>query len=248
MHFFTKSLLFIFLSLQLFSCKSRQEPQQAYQSETLKVTPLTANTYVHVSWLQTEQWGAVPCNGLVFVHKNEAIVFDTPANLEASRELVKWIREDLGVWPKSVVVNHFHVDCLAGLKAFSEVYSTAFGNRMTLELAKQDSTFEEGFFVFEGKQELKLGSKKIINQYLGEAHTSDNIVSYIPSEKVLFGGCMVKSLKAGKGNLEDANVEAWPQTIRKVKETFPKAEWVIPGHGKPGGQDLLDRTIEIFEE
>jgi len=245
-----KALFLLILPFLLLNCKSRKavSTEDAYKSETLRLIPLTANTYVHVSYLQTEQWGKVGCNGLVYVHKNEAIVFDTPATLEASKELVKVLREDMGIWPKAIVVNHFHVDCLAGLSAFSNVYSSAYANQHTLELAKQDSTFNDGLFVFENEQVLKLGSKKVINFFPGEAHTPDNIVSYIPSEKVLFGGCMVKSMKAGKGNLGDANVEAWPNSIRTVQQTFPNARWIVPGHGKAGGRELLDRTIEIFEE
>ena len=59
---------------------------------------------------------------------------------------------------------------------------------------------------------------------------------------------MIKELGAGNGNLEDANVDEWSATVRKAKSAYPEAQIVIPGHGKIGGTDLLDYTIEMFAE
>ncbi|MDP4204044.1 MAG: CfiA family subclass B1 metallo-beta-lactamase, partial [Bacteroidota bacterium] len=73
-----------------------------------------------------------------------------------------------------------------------------------------------------------------------------NIVVWIPSEKILFAGCMVKEMKANtKGNLSDADVKAWPSTIKKVMAKFPSARIVIPGHGEAGGFELLQHTLEV---
>ncbi len=94
--------------------------------------------------------------------------------------------------------------------------------------------------------ELTVGSKKVITEYLGEGHTKDNVVGYFPAEKVLFGGCLIKAVGAGKGNLEDANTKAWSETVRQVQSKYHEAEIVIPGHGKYGGQELLTYTIEMF--
>ncbi len=72
--------------------------------------------------------------------------------------------------------------------------------------------------------------------------------TYIPGEKVLFGGCLIKEVGAGKGNLGDANTEEWPDTVRKIKQAYPEVKYVVPGHGKVGGLELLDYTIGRFEE
>ena len=72
-------------------------------------------------------------------------------------------------------------------------------------------------------------------------------MTYLPSEKILFGGCLVKAESAGKGNLEDADVSAWSQTATKVYEAFPNAEIVVPGHGDAGGRGLLLHTSEMFQ-
>ena len=72
-------------------------------------------------------------------------------------------------------------------------------------------------------------------------------MAYFPEDNVLFGGCLIKSVGAGKGYLGDANTIAWPGTVHKIKLKYPKTEIVIPGHGKWGGTELLDYTIELFK-
>ncbi|KAA3623203.1 MAG: subclass B1 metallo-beta-lactamase, partial [Bacteroidetes bacterium] len=99
---------------------------------------------------------------------------------------------------------------------------------------------------FEESLELTVGKMKLINAYCGGGHTHDNIVCYVPDDEVLFGGCLIKAVGAGKGFLGDADVENWSKTVSKVKEQFGEAKIVIPGHGKCGGTELLDYTIEKF--
>ena len=71
---------------------------------------------------------------------------------------------------------------------------------------------------FSGQWDITVGGQKIESRFLGEAHTKDNIVTWIPSEHILFGGCQVKSLGSAKGNLADANVDAWSETTRRIKQ------------------------------
>lgn len=83
-------------------------------------------------------------------------------------------------------------------------------------------------------------------KFFGEGHTSDNAVGYVPSEQVLFGGCLVKALKSNKGYIGDANLAEWSKTIRKVKGAVPDVKVVVPGHGAAGDHKLLDYTEEMF--
>jgi len=71
-------------------------------------------------------------------------------------------------------------------------------------------------------------------------------VVWIPAKKVLFGGCLVKALNAKNlGNTTEADLTAYPKTLKKVKETYPDAKTVIPGHGQPGSLELIDHTINL---
>lgn len=72
---------------------------------------------------------------------------------------------------------------------------------------------------------------------------------WIPSEKILFGGCMVKDIYSkGLGNLSDAQPEEWAKTIQKAIGKFPEAKIVIPGHGGIGGKELLQHTKELLQQ
>lgn len=229
------------------SCKNEKEKTIVYQSETLLIEQITPTVFKHKSYLQTQSFGKVGCNGMIYITNNEALVFDTPTDDEVSNELILWITKKQNASVNGVVVNHFHEDCLGGLKAFHNKNIPSYATDKTILLATKDSVIipTNGF---ETTLELQLGTHKVITQYFGEAHTVDNTVSYVKDEKVLFGGCMIKSLKAGKGNLADANINEWANTVTKVKNTFPKIETVIPGHGKIGDTTLLDYTINMFKE
>jgi metallo-beta-lactamase class B len=51
---------------------------------------------------------------------------------------------------------------------------------------------------------------------------------------------------ASKGYLGDADTLMWSVTIAKLKAKYPQLKVVIPGHGKPGGVELLDYTEQLF--
>ncbi|CAM4399829.1 subclass B1 metallo-beta-lactamase [Zobellia roscoffensis] len=241
---YKSSFLILFFIAILLGCKS-QNPNITYSSETLKIIPVSQNSFIHISYLQTEDYGKVACNGLIYMNEGEAIVFDTPIDIETSNELIEWVTKTKEHKIKAVVVNHFHDDCLGGVEAFHQLNIPSYANNQTIELAKKEGNAIPKIS-FEHKNELMLGKQKIINRHFGEAHTKDNIVSYIPSEHLLFGGCAVKSFNATKGYLGDANIDEWSITINKIKTAYPDLKIVIPGHGDYGGDELLDYTISLF--
>ena len=218
-----------------------------YQTESLKIIRLSPQTFVHVSYLNVPDYGRVPCNGLVFVDGQEAVVVDTPTNDSASVELIRWVEGPLASEVRAVVVTHFHDDCLAGLAAFHSRAVPSYATYATVELARKNDNAlpSQGF---DSLLEITVGNKKVVNQFFGEGHTTDNIVSYLPSEEVLFGGCLIKEVGAGKGNLADANLSAWANTVRRIKQTYPNVKYVVPGHGTAGGMELLDYTAKMFSE
>lgn len=237
--------ILILLTVGLSTCKSPLAIQ-GYQSDHLKTEQLTPHTYQHISYLATEEFGKVACNGLVVVDRGEALVFDTPTKDADAGELIDWIETTLKCKVVGIVVTHFHEDCLGGLKEFHRRNIPSYASSKTIALAKSEGE-EVPQTGFDSYLEIEVGSKKVINEFPGEGHTSGNIVCYFPSEKVLFGGCLIKCVGAGKGYLGDANVDEWSNTVRLVKARFGKVRVVVPGHGKPGDGALLDYTIKLFE-
>lgn len=217
---------------------------KSVNEELVKIEEIKPNVYLHISYLQTQTWGKVGCNGMIYVQNNKAIIFDTPTD-DASAEVLYESLKKQKIKVVGVVVNHFHNDCLGGLKFFHQKGIKSYSSELTQTFTKKD-TLEVPKIGFVKEQKIKLGKKTITNVYLGAAHTRDNIVSYLDDEKVMFGGCMVKEINAGKGFLGDADVTTWSSTIEKVKARFPNVTTIIPGHGAYGGQALFDYTIKMF--
>jgi len=226
------------------SCNA-QKAKYLYESERLKIEQLTENTYLHLTYLKTQDFGNVACNGMIVIDKGEALIFDTPANDADSQNLINWTESVLKSKVIGIVATHHHIDCLGGLKEFHKREIPSYANNKTIELAKVTNRIlpQNGF---DDQLELKVGDKKVMNEFMGEGHTKDNIISYFSNENVLFGGCLIKSVGASKGNLENANVDEWSKTVERIRTTFGDVEIIIPGHGKSGGQELLDYTIELF--
>ena len=243
--------LLLALSLVLVECTAPKEapfvPMEVHHSDRLIVEQVSPNAFVHTSYKQTEDFGNVPCNGLVVRNGNETIVFDTPTNDTGATELIRWITDSLHCTINAVVPTHFHDDCLGGLKAFHANKVPSYANVKTIELAQGNGmTVPQNQFVDD--QELKVGDEKVTVRFYGEGHTKDNVVGYFPSEHVLFGGCLIKEVEASKGYLGDANVAAWSTTVKAVKKAYPDVRMVVPGHGAWGDGKLLDYTIALFKE
>lgn len=218
-----------------------------YNSESLKVIRLTENIYQHISYLKTKDFGFVPCNGMIYSNRKESVVFDTPIDNSSTTELLEFISNKLESNINAVIPTHFHVDCIGGLDEVLKRGINVLANKKTIDLIDNGNIEKSFINSFENEISIKIGGETVTAQYFGEGHTSDNIIGYIPSENTLFGGCLIKALGAGKGNLEDANTKEWPNTVAKLKKTYPNVEFVIPGHGEYGTSALLNYTIEMFD-
>lgn len=250
MKFIIKTLLLFVISLTIINCSSQKVeafiPKEIYKSNDLIVTQIAENSFLHTSFLQTNDFGNVPCNGLIVRNSNKAIIFDTPTNDKSAEELINWIKETLKCKIIAIIPTHFHDDCLGGLKAFHKNEIPSYAYFKTIELAKENNLVvpENGF---KDSLILKVGDEKITAKFFGEGHTIDNIVGYFPSENVMFGGCLIKEIDASKGYLGDANVADWSDTVEKVKKEYPDVKIVVPGHGEYGDKKLLDYTINLFK-
>lgn len=235
------------LSLTIQAQKSNDfKPKVVFKSSVLMITQVSENSFVHTSYKQTDDFGKVPCNGLIVKDNDETIVFDTPTNDKSSEKLIEWLTVKKHLKINAIIPTHFHDDCLGGLNAFHKHHIPSYAFLKTIEFAQQNNLpVPQNSFV--DSTILKVGSENVVVQFFGEGHSRDNVVGYFPKEKILFGGCLIKELNASKGYLGDANVNAWSNTVEKVKSEFTDVMIVVPGHGKYGNSKLLDYTINLFK-
>ncbi|WAC11522.1 subclass B1 metallo-beta-lactamase [Dyadobacter pollutisoli] len=225
---------------------SAQDPDKGLETNNLIIEKVKSHVFRHVSYFKSETYGRVPCNGMIVFDKGEAIIFDTPVDDSTSAAVIDWVENTLKCKVKAVIATHFHEDCVAGLNAFHKRGILSYATNKTIASAA-NAKFPVPQKGFNDLLELKVGERKVIAEFNGEGHTRDNVIGYFPSEKAMFGGCLIKELNATKGNLADANVNAWTATVSKIKSKYPDTQVVIPGHGKIGNTSLLDYTIALFE-
>jgi len=217
-------------------------------SDDLEIIKLSDNAYVHISYLQTESWGKVGANGLLFVKDGEALMVDSPWNNDQTEELYNWVKDSLGAIVTTFIPTHWHEDCMGGLGYLQTRNVDSYTNQMTIDIAKEKNlpVSQHGFT---DSLSLDFQNTSVECYYLGGGHSTDNIVVYLPSENILFGGCCVKDMNSNSlGNLADADVEAWPGTMEKMINKFTKVKIVIPGHGTIGGIELMQHTLQLLNK
>jgi glyoxylase-like metal-dependent hydrolase (beta-lactamase superfamily II) len=211
-----------------------------------------------------------PSNSLVTVFDNGEVLFiDTPYTPEATSQLISFVHSKIKNAKITAVNTHFHIDRLGGNKAFIDNGIPVYGSSLTVRMidergkssiqatlgwikdpeirayhekfafVKPDHVFNER----EGKK-LTFGKETAEIVFHGGGHSFDNCVLYLPSKKIIFGGCLVFSLdKTNTGNTADADLAAWKSTLEKIRTAGYSV--VVPGHGESGGTDLIAHTIRV---
>ena len=211
----------------------------AYNAWLGRVSP---NVWIHTTTHVLDGIGFYPANGAIVVGNNEALLIDTGwGDADASTILAAWDR--LGKPPVTqALVTHFHSDRVGGIGLLTKRGIPVYGNPLTIGLALDAGLPVPRPLHEVEKSKQRLGTVEVF--YPGSGHTIDNIVVWVPSDGILFGGCLVKAMTAPDlGNLADAVVPAYPETIGHVMSTY-RPRRVIPGHGTIAG-DSLSHTLAL---
>lgn len=209
----------------------------------LEIVELGEGVFQHTSYRYIEEYGLVGSNGLVVIEKKKAYIIDTPWGDEDTQKLLDWIKSQ-GYTPEASVSTHSHEDRTAGIGLLNTRSIATYTSQSTFDVLKgQGRELPTNTF---SKQQYTLVPEAIEVYYAGAGHTSDNVVVWLPKHKILFGGCLVRSLGSkGLGYVGEASILEWPGSIRKVMEKYPDAERVVPGHGEVGDYTLLAHTEKL---
>lgn len=237
--------IILLLCLVIASANFAQTHTQIKVNDDITLVKISDDAFIHISYTSDTNYGRFPSNGLIFINNNEAFLFDTPFTNEQTKDLLDFITDSLKLKVIGFVPNHWHNDCVGGLEYLKSIGVKTYANQLTIGILKEKGLpYPE--IGFKDSLQLFLGDKEILCYYLGAAHSMDNIVVWIPSMKILFAGCMAKSINSTNlGNTVDGDLKAYPITIQKVIDKFPDAKMVIPGHGNFGGIELLTHTLKL---
>ncbi len=228
--------LFSCLLLVVFSCLS-------FANELLpklKIQKIDEGVYLHTSFHEDNVFGAVPSNGLVVIDNGSAYIIDTPVMRKDTLELADWIDRH-GFSLVGSISTHFHDDSTGGIEWLNSQSIPTYASKLTNDFLRRDGRPQASNF-FEG-QSFSLVEGTIEAFYPGPGHTKDNIVIWMPKQKILFGGCFVKPVSLGF--LGDSVIELWAESAERLILKYGDARLVIPGHGSVGDLSLLEKTREL---
>jgi metallo-beta-lactamase class B/metallo-beta-lactamase class B GIM len=211
----------------------------------LTIEKIQKDVYLHKSFSRVDGFGLVSSNGLIVIDDGKAFIVDTPWSERDTEKLVNWIKEKNHELLGSLST-HSHEDRTAGIKWLNahsiSTYASSLTNKILSREEKEPAKNPVNGTVF------SLAGGQIEAFYPGGGHTIDNIVVWLPKSKILFGGCLVRSLGAKSlGYTGEAYIDQWSNSVENVLLRYPKAEIVVPGHGKIGNMQLLKHTKKLAE-
>lgn len=245
------------------SARLPDDEQPMRVGEELIVRRVARDAYVI-----THDAGVAPANVLaVRMPDGTVVLCSSPYHTEATRAMLAWLRGALDP-PRIVAINtHFHPDGTGGNEAYAQAGVETYASDLTQGLLEtrgaevRDMTArmlgpplqeriervqivpaQNTFDAQEGLR-LRFGGESLHVFHPGAAHSPDNVVVHFPAQQVLFGGCMIRAATAGIGYTGDADVAGWAAAAEAVKALGPRV--VIPGHGEPGGIELIQHTVHV---
>jgi glyoxylase-like metal-dependent hydrolase (beta-lactamase superfamily II) len=217
-------------------------------AQGLKITPLAKDLYVFTTWV--DYGGSpFPANGMYALTKAGAVLLDSPWDTTQTQALLDTIRMRHGMEVRLCVGTHAHEDRTG---AFDQLRRQGIPTYTSVQTRAQCAVHENPMpqHVFLTDTSFKFGGLRMEWHYPGPGHTSDNIVVWLPARRVLYGGCLVKSVESkGLGNIADADLQAWPTTMQGLLTKYANAAWVIPGHQAwSPGTKALQHTVQLLEK
>jgi glyoxylase-like metal-dependent hydrolase (beta-lactamase superfamily II) len=263
------SLVIAQLTVAATSCAHAPAGPARTAAEERIAPDLTVATIADRAYLVTHErpW---PANALLVEMTDGTLVLvNTTYRPEAAEALLRWVDRRFGRRPMVAIDTHFHADVLGGNEALIRRGVPVYGSDATVVALRErgerfralmlewlagdvaqtriwrEATFVPPDHVFPAEKGLTLAfdGQNVHVLFPGPAHAPDNVVVFFPREGILFAGCLA-IFGPRLGNLSDADVGAWPAAVRRVAELGAKI--VVPGHGRPGGPELLANTLEVL--
>jgi glyoxylase-like metal-dependent hydrolase (beta-lactamase superfamily II) len=175
------------------------------------------------------------------------VVIDALGSPQLARELLAAIAAITPQPVTHVIVTHYHADHIYGLQVFRERGARIIAQRGALAYIQSDtaaarlnaSRVELAPWIdahtqivppdqwVDGATELVVGGQRLLLQPVGPAHTPEDMVVFLPSERVLFAGDMV--FRGRIPFVGQADSRQWIAALDTLLKLAPQV--VVPGHG-----------------
>ncbi|RYF14877.1 MAG: MBL fold metallo-hydrolase [Comamonadaceae bacterium] len=175
------------------------------------------------------------------------VVIDALGSPQLARELLAEISRVTPQPVTHVIVTHYHADHIYGLQEFRKRGARILAQRHALEYIHSDTAasrlqasreelapwIDAGTELvvpdqwIDGATEIVVGGQRLVLQPVGPAHTPEDLVILMPSERVLFAGDMV--FRGRVPFVGQADSRQWIAALDTLLKMDPKV--VVPGHG-----------------
>ena len=175
------------------------------------------------------------------------VVIDALGSPQLARELIAEVRQRTGKAVTHVILTHYHADHIYGLQEFKRAGAKIIAHRAAREYLNSDtarlrleaSRVELAPWIdanthlvpadewIDGPLEMAVGGVRLLLQPVGPAHTPEDLVVFLPSEKVLFAGDIV--FRGRVPFIGQADSRHWIAALDTVLAFDARA--VVPGHG-----------------
>ncbi|GAB3232394.1 BcII family subclass B1 metallo-beta-lactamase [Hymenobacter seoulensis] len=249
--FFAPVACTLTLSFSLPSSTQATAPPALETPSRIRVRPVAPNVFVHTSYGRYPgKAGLTASNGLVVRTAQGVVLIDTAWDPEQTEQLLRWVTDSLHERVRLAVITHAHDDRTGGLAVLQahriKVYSTPLTAQRYLAKHPQQAAPTPALKRY---TLIRAGRTRVELFFPGAGHSADNMVAWLPKQKLLFGGELVREQAATNlGPLEDANLKQWPLALRTLATRYPKARIVIPGHGQWGNPELLVHTHTLLRQ
>ncbi|QWI72975.1 subclass B1 metallo-beta-lactamase (plasmid) [Bacillus mycoides] len=238
--------LFTYESVQTHASVKIEQTTNTNQVKEVSISQLAPNVWMHTS-IGVVEGNRIPANGLILETSKGLVLVDTPWNDDLTKQLLQMIKKQ---FPKKeitdAIVTHAHDDRIGGIKTLSQKGVKVHSTMLTADLAKQKG-FDRPLGDLKELTDMKFGDIDVATFYPGKGHTEDNIIVWLPQYKILFGGCLIKSLDTKEiVQTPGSYITDWSQSINKLSQKYNDIRVVVPGHGDPGDISLLTHTLDLI--
>ncbi len=242
-----KSLICSMFRILLLTLLASLTDLSSTAEEKLKITHLTDSFFVYTTY--KDLGGTLfPSNSMYLVTEAGIVMFDTPWDSTQLQPLLDTIRQRHHKPIRLVISTHYHDDRTEGVSLLQQQGISTMATFRTIDLARKEGN-DIPAIGYNADTTITVGGYRFELHYPGRGHTEDNIVAWFPDQKLLYGGCFIKSTESKNlGNLADADPQAWLESVKRLQQKYPEPSFVVPGHYGWKDRNSLSHTRKLLEE
>ena len=227
----------------------------------LKPIQVTQNTYFVQGFPEmgsSKNQNFISNAGFVVTPKG-VVVVDALGSPALAQRLLNEIAKITKQKVVAVIVSHYHADHIYGLQVFKQAGAKIYAQELSKDYLNSDAARQRletsridfspwvnsSTYLVAADQWIKsekiltVGGVDFLISKVGPAHTSEDLMVFIPSEEVLFVGDLV--FRGRIPFVGNADSKGWLASLDRIEGLKPKI--VIPGHGAYSPNPTQDITF-----